>query len=59
MELKPCPFCGGEACLQEHFFAGYISTYGVVCLDCCAETRQFFHTKDEATEAWNRRVDNG
>lgn len=59
MELKPCPFCGGEACLREHVFVGYTSTYGVVCLDCCAETRQFFYTKDEATEAWNRMTDNG
>lgn len=33
--LKPCPFCGGEACMQDHVFVGYASTYGVVCLDCC------------------------
>lgn len=59
MELKPCPFCGGEACMQEHVFHGYTSTYGVVCLDCCAETRQFYDTKEEAAEAWNRRADNG
>lgn len=56
-ELKPCPFCGGEGCLQEHIFVGYTNTYGVVCLDCCAETRQFFRTREEAIEAWNRRTD--
>lgn len=55
--LLPCPFCGGEGCIQEHVFVGYTSTFGVVCLDCCAETRQFFNTKDEAVAAWNRRVD--
>lgn len=59
MELKPCPFCGGEACMQEHKFHGYTSTFGVVCLDCCAETRQFYETRKEAEEAWNRRADNG
>lgn len=54
--LKKCPFCGGEASLTEHKFQGLTSTYGIVCLDCCCETRQFFETADEAIEAWNRRV---
>lgn len=55
-ELKPCPFCGGEGCVQEHVFSGYTSTFGVVCLDCCCETRQFYDSKEDAIEAWNRRV---
>ena len=55
--LLPCPFCGCEAYIQEHKFVGYTSTFGVVCLDCCAETRQFYRTKEEAIAAWNRRVD--
>lgn len=45
--------------MQEHKFHGYTSTYGVVCLDCCAETRQFYETWEEAEEAWNRRAVNG
>lgn len=52
-ELKPCPFCGGEA--------GYESTqhkYGVVhsiyCEECGVETARL--SRDEAIEAWNRRV---
>lgn len=56
-KLKPCPFCGGEACMQIHGFVGYASTYGVVCLDCCAETRQFYNTENEAREAWSRRTE--
>ena len=56
-ELKPCPFCGGEGCVQEHVFIGLTSTFGVVCLDCCCETRQFYYTKEDAIEAWNRRAD--
>lgn len=55
-ELKPCPFCGGEACIQRHEFIGYTDTFGVVCLDCCAETRQFFTHKKVAVRAWNRRA---
>lgn len=27
-----------------------------LCLDCCCETRQFYDTKKEAVEAWNRRI---
>ena len=56
-ELKPCPFCGGEGCLQRHDFVGYTDTFGVVCLDCGCETRQFYDTKKDAIEAWNRRAD--
>lgn len=56
-DLKPCPFCGGEGRVQEHIFHGYANTYGVVCLDCCAETRQFYCTMDEAVKAWNRRAE--
>lgn len=56
-ELKPCPFCGGEGCVQKHVFKGYTDTFGVVCLDCCCETRQFYKTEAEAIEAWNRRAE--
>ena len=55
-ELMPCPFCGGEGCIKRHEFIGYADTFGVVCLDCGAETRQFFADKKTAIDAWNRRV---
>lgn len=55
IDLKPCPFCGGEGVMQEHVFSGYMSTYGVVCFDCCAETKQFYETVKDAARAWNRR----
>ena len=64
-ELKPCPFCGGEAFVDIHSYweietQGFTDrTYGVVCGDCHMQTRQFFYTENEAIEAWNRRVDNG
>lgn len=54
-KLKPCPFCGGEGCVCRHEYDRLADTFGVVCLDCCAETRQFFGTVKEAVDAWNRR----
>ena len=56
-ELKPCPFCGGEAETKRHKFFVGSDTYGVVCTKCEARTSQFFDTQAEAIEAWNRRAD--
>ena len=56
-KLKPCPFCGGEGCIQRHEFVGYTDTFGIVCLDCGCETRQFYDTKKDVIELWNRRAD--
>lgn len=60
-ELKPCPFCGGEA--EMHY--GVISEdntphwYDASCKDekCRGyATVCFSNTKEKAIEAWNRRV---
>lgn len=53
VELKPCPFCGAPAQIKE--LGG---RYAVECTRHCAGTR-IFATKDEPTEAWNRRVNDG
>lgn len=72
-ELKPCPFCGGEACIQDSLPIVY-GNYKVlvVCKKCSASvcgvaTLNFRmeHTscngynlaKAQAVEAWNRRAD--
>jgi len=47
-ELKPCPFCGGEAEIDEFPFS-------IFCMSCFAETKGCQSVK-EAIEAWNRRV---
>jgi Lar family restriction alleviation protein len=55
MELKPCPFCGGNSdgiVILERY--GYF----IVCEHCYGRTGEF-HTKEEAIEAWNRRAENG
>lgn len=53
-ELKPCPFCGGEAELVE---VKWEEWFWVYCKRCSAET-DAFASKEKAIGAWNRRIDN-
>lgn len=60
-ELKPCPFCGGEAkthvCVELEntklsiMLAGY---YGVHCTKCHVATTPY-ENEDEAIKVWNKR----
>ena len=58
--LKPCPFCGGEAVLINTRAFGE-SCKSVMCIKCKATVNNFAGDMQEerATEAWNRRADNG
>ena len=58
-ELKPCPFCGGEAVLINTRAFGE-SCKSVMCIKCRATVSNFAGDMQEerATEAWNRRNDN-
>lgn len=52
-ELKPCPFCGGEANID---FLGGFNVYRVRCTKCpCDMGRYWYSRKDDAKKAWNRR----
>lgn len=61
-ELKPCPFCGGEAkiskCLSNH--TKYRVTH--TCVDRYPHI-EFYHyhfdTPQEARDFWNRRANDG
>ena len=58
-ELKPCPFCGGEAILVELTPTPYndqlLTYYSVGCIDCGIGFYE--NTEDEAIAAWNRRAE--
>lgn len=70
-ELKPCPFCGGEAEVKSHYYESDDLTlwqvrckarwYDVVEKRECYAADSFvsFRTETEAIEAWNRRANDG
>lgn len=51
-ELKPCPFCGGEA---APMYPGARS-FEICCMVCNAET-DVYGSVDEAATAWNKRAE--
>ena len=55
-DLKPCPFCGGEA---EVIFDGdgEISAVAVKCKDCGIMTTHYLDDARKAIEAWNSQAD--
>ena len=60
IELKPCPFCGGEAIVlhwdgTDTFSVGCVNTF--VCHGG-THTSRAYQSEQEAAEAWNRRADN-
>jgi Lar family restriction alleviation protein len=71
LKLKPCPFCGGEAQLDEiqeaaEYSPGiYYCGYAVCCMNCIARVSAYedydephdpAKRKAEAVAAWNLRV---
>ncbi len=52
-ELKPCPFCGGEAKVEN--FEPWESLYWVGCKKC-GSTGERSKSLAGAINAWNRRV---
>ena len=50
-ELKPCPFCGGEAIID-----GCDETLWIVICKECNASIGYKETEQEAIDAWNRCV---
>ena len=57
-ELKPCPFCGGEALLRERYIQGIANRkhYRRECRHCKATFADWYRSIKKADEAWNLRV---
>lgn len=53
VELKPCPFCGGNAEQRKNRFIGW--EYWIQCTKCGATTKSS-HYEKLASEVWNRRA---
>ena len=59
-DLKPCPFCGGEASLLRNakrkiYGKDEYITGVVACCNVC-EARMFYGSERLAVDAWNRRA---
>lgn len=59
-ELKPCPFCGGKAMIEQAKVRKGYETY-IVCCGCLVDMPTItYDTQEEADKkaikAWNRRV---
>ena len=64
IDLKPCPFCGGEARIRTGITSGISKSSKaiIICQKCLASTDWFCDKEGdaefvfEAIEAWNRRA---
>ena len=65
MELKPCPFCGGEVYEKggRCDYGKKVMTLDLLCNKCGTifkfKSRWSENPYAEAIEAWNRRTDDG
>ena len=52
-ELKPCPFCGGEAKISTDDDIDY----AIYCDDCPGGIESYSLTTTELIQAWNKRTE--
>ena len=57
-DLKPCPFCGGEARVTWNPYGNNDSVCAVVCI-CCNAMSDYELSERAAIEAWNSRAELG
>ena len=60
-ELKPCPFCGGEAKYKtlpgRKFPFRKLDQFSYVRCELCNATSRVAYTVEDARIAWNRRAE--
>ena len=60
-DLKPCPFCGGEArilCIQSASDKGFEPGLTMIhCTACRASVWPSIGDEEKVAERWNRRVE--
>lgn len=56
-DLKPCPFCGGEAYVSDLRYGQYVTCHHKNDCHIRPDSHPFSGAKiEEQIEAWNRRV---
>ena len=53
--LRPCPFCGSDAVLEDLGGAGIAGRYFIRCPKCKIAQDALWVTKKTAVKRWNRR----
>lgn len=54
MKIKPCPHCGGTACLNSNYSYKTRSFFAYVRCDICgAQGKAYRSTEDPVTEDWD------
>lgn len=56
VELKPCPFCGGNGYITYWNDKSYREQYGSACKNCHVHFECNCNTVEEAIDQWNFRV---
>lgn len=60
-ELKPCPFCGGEAHCESNLNARaenvYMEYFSIVCQACWFRMDRLCTSQDDAIKGWNKRAE--
>lgn len=55
MEIKQCPFCGGEAKVYRRGSA--ILRWYAMCISCSASSGEDYWSPEDAADAWNQRFE--
>lgn len=56
-ELKPCPFCGGDAEILSTGNYWKKTFYRIYCKKSCCVQGSFYPSKIIAAEEWNKRAE--